>query len=44
MQKVIKNQQNLRNREKAYALPIVNKDMKENNENVRKFFEQFKKA
>ena len=43
MQKVIKNQQNLENRKKAYSLPIVNKNMKENDENVRKFFESFKK-
>ena len=43
MQKIMKNQQNLENRKKAYSLPIVNKDMKENDENVRKFFESFKK-
>lgn len=28
---------------KAYDMPIVNIDLSKNDENVRKFFEQFKK-
>jgi len=46
MNKTMKNAskriKNLEIREKAYAMPIVNKDMRMNDEMVRKFFESMK--
>ena len=46
MNKTMKNAskriQNLKIREKAYAMPIIVKDMKMNDEMVRKFFESMK--
>lgn len=42
MKNVIKRIKNLETREKAYAMPIVVKDMKVNDEMVRKFFESMK--
>lgn len=43
MQNAIKRMKNLENRKVAYSMKIVNKDMQKNDEDVRKFFEQFKK-
>lgn len=40
--KSIKRIENERNRQKAYDMPIVNKDMKANDEAVRKFYESLK--
>ncbi len=42
MQKAIKRIKNENTRKIAYSLPIVNKDMKKNDEMVRKFFESMK--
>lgn len=46
MNKTMKNAskriKNLEIREKAYAMPIIVKDMKMNDEMVRKFFESMK--
>ena len=42
MKNAIKRIKNVENRAKAYAMPIVNKDMKMNDEMVRKFFESMK--
>lgn len=43
MQNAVKRMKNLENRKVAYSMKIVNKDMQKNDEDVRKFFEQFKK-
>ncbi len=42
MKKAIKRIKNENNRKIAYSLPVVNKDMKKNDEMVRKFFESMK--
>jgi hypothetical protein len=42
MKNASKRIKNLEIREKAYAMPIVNKDMRMNDEMVRKFFESMK--
>jgi uncharacterized protein involved in tolerance to divalent cations len=38
----VKRMKNKQNRQVAYNMPIVNKDMKKNDEMVRKFFESMK--
>ena len=43
MQNAVKRMKNLENRKVAYSMKIVNKDMQKNDEDVKKFFEQFKK-
>ena len=42
MKNAIKRIKNEKNRQVAYNMPIVNKDMKKNDEMVRKFFESMK--
>lgn len=42
MKNAIKRIKNENTRKIAYSLPIVNKDMKKNDEMVRKFFESMK--
>jgi uncharacterized protein involved in tolerance to divalent cations len=42
MKNAIKRIKNENNRQVAYNMPIVNKDMKKNDEMVRKFFESMK--
>jgi hypothetical protein len=42
MKNAIKRIKNENNRKIAYSLPVVNKDMKKNDEMVRKFFESMK--
>jgi lipid A disaccharide synthetase len=42
VQNSVKRMKNERNRQVAYNMPIVNKDMKKNDEMVRKFFESMK--
>ena len=42
MQNAIKRIKNEKNRQVAYNMPIVSKDMKKNDEMVRKFFENMK--
>lgn len=42
MKNASKRIKNLEIREKAYAMPIVNKDMRMNDESVKKFFESMK--
>jgi hypothetical protein len=43
MKNASKRIKNLEIREKAYAMPIVNKDMVQNDMAVKKFFENLKK-
>ena len=43
MKNAIKRIKNLEIREKAYAMPIIVKDMKINDENVKKFWDSLKK-
>ena len=42
VQNSVKRMKNEQNRQVAYNMPIVNKDMKKNDEMVRKFFENIK--
>lgn len=42
VQNSVKRMKNEQNRQVAYNMPIVNKDMKKNDEMVRKFFESMK--
>ena len=42
VQNSVKRMKNERNRQVAYNMPIVSKDMKKNDEMVRKFFESIK--
>ena len=42
VQNSVKRMKNEQNRQVAYNMPIVNKDMKKNDEIVRKFFESMK--
>jgi len=42
MKNAIKRIKNENNRKIAYSLPVVNKDIKKNDEMVRKFFESMK--
>jgi uncharacterized protein involved in tolerance to divalent cations len=42
VQNSVKRMKNERNRQVAYNMPIVSKDMKKNDEMVRKFFESMK--
>jgi hypothetical protein len=42
MKNAIKRIKNENTRKIAYSLPVVNKDMKKNDEMVRKFFESMK--
>lgn len=43
MQNAVKRMKNMENRKVAYSMKIANKDMQKNDEDVKKFFEQFKK-
>ena len=42
VQNSVKRMKNEQNRQVAYNMPIMNKDMKKNDEMVRKFFESMK--
>jgi hypothetical protein len=44
VQNSVKRMKNRQNRQVAYNMPIVNKNMKENDEMVRKFFESIKSS
>ncbi len=43
MQNAVRRVKNEANRKIAYSLPVVNKDMVQNDKDVKKFFESLKK-